>query len=122
MQPKAASIKENNNTWQSIGFSQREYDGFRGCREYDKKRIIFTSEKSIAIYHYEPIKPDKVYKLTEWMVNDESLVITSADFFEDLRPNVILMTLFNPTNNNTTVKLLKLRSNKGGNSSYLNTS
>lgn len=34
---KSDTTKEQ---WKHVDFSQREFEGFRGCREYDKKRIV----------------------------------------------------------------------------------
>ena len=47
----------NDAEWKHIGFSQREFEGFRNCREYDKKRIVMQSEKSIALFTYDVINP-----------------------------------------------------------------
>ena len=74
------------------------------------------SEKSIALFTYDVINPQKIFKLLEWspaLTNEENpqeLKILFADFLEDLRPNVLLASLYNETSNVTTVKLLKIKS------------
>jgi hypothetical protein len=30
--------------WNHIGFARREFIGFRGCPEYDKKRLIYSAD------------------------------------------------------------------------------
>ena len=44
------------------------------------------------------------------------LKILFADFLEDLRPNVLFVSLYNETSNITTVKLLKIKSQNSKNS------
>lgn len=94
-----------------VGFSQREYEGFRGCREYDKKRIVMASEKAIALFTYDVINPQKIFKLLEWTPNEEGDVqILHAGFLEDMRPNVLLVAMYNESTNVSTLKLMKIKS------------
>ena len=70
-------VKAENNQaqWKHIGFSQREYEGFRSCREYEKNSVILQSEKYIAIFTYDVINPQKIFKLLEWspaLTNEEN--------------------------------------------------
>lgn len=57
------SDNPNKTEWKNIGFSQREFEGFRGCKEYDKKRIVMSSENSLAVFSYDVINPQKIFKL-----------------------------------------------------------
>ncbi len=41
-------------------FSQKEYQGFRKCREYFKKRVLITSKEKVVVYEYFGEKADKV--------------------------------------------------------------
>lgn len=36
-----------------LSFSHCEYQGFRGCSEYKKKRVLFGSERGLEIIGYD---------------------------------------------------------------------
>ena len=57
-------------SWEFASFSQREYQGFRSCREYDKKRIMVSSEAGISVYTYEGGSTRKVTKVIEGGVEE----------------------------------------------------
>ena len=70
-----------------------------------------TSEKAIALFTYDVINPQKIFKLLEWTSNEEGDVqILHAGFLEDMRPNVLLIAMYNESTNVSTLKLMKIKS------------
>ena len=70
-----------------------------------------ASEKAIALFTYDVIDPQKIFKLLEWTPNEEGDVqILHAGFLEDMRPNVLLVAMYNESTNFSTLKLMKIKS------------
>lgn len=91
---------------QSISFSQREYIGFRGCREFDKKRVLFSSGNKLIITGYDD--PSNIYEIASWTPPDSDQIIY-AGFLDETRPSLILVVTY--LDSKSTLSILKIRSN-----------
>ena len=91
-----------------LSFSQRRFLGFRNRYEFDKKRLLLSSDKEFSVIGYD--RHERVFELTRSFVGVDEEIMYSR-FLDDHIPSFIFLILWNKKEQCTILKILKLKRN-----------